>query len=149
MYCRGVKCDSAKKAVFMPVKWNDTNLLKLVGKSIEVKLGAIGALLETDIKRSLSTPGPTKTNPMQPASGVGESPHRRTGRLRRSITHEVDTVADDVVRVGTNVEYGFWLEKGTSGFPSRNIPPLAPRPFLRPAIDEADNKIAFIWGRPL
>lgn len=30
---------------------------------------------------------------------------------------------------------GYWLEFGTKGSPARNIPPLRPRPFMRPAWD--------------
>ena len=45
-----------------------------------------------------------------------------TGRLRNSITHETD---NDSVYIGTNVEYGKYVELGTSK--------RRPHPFLRPA----------------
>lgn len=46
-----------------------------------------------------------------------------TGRLRGSISHAID--GDDVY-IGTNVEYGPYVELGTSK--------MAPRPFLHDAI---------------
>lgn len=46
-----------------------------------------------------------------------------TGRLRASISHAID--GDDVY-IGTNVEYGPYVELGTSK--------MAPRPFLHDAI---------------
>lgn len=48
-----------------------------------------------------------------------------TGRLRGSITHAVD---DDAAYIGTNVEYGKYVECGTSR--------MGPRPYLRPAIED-------------
>lgn len=50
-----------------------------------------------------------------------------TGRLRNSITHQVDA-GDDSVYIGTNVEYGPYVELGTST--------QAAQPFLRPAAEE-------------
>ena len=47
-----------------------------------------------------------------------------TGRLRGSITHEVDK-GEAAVYIGTNVEYGKYVERGTSR--SRK------QPFLQPA----------------
>ena len=47
-----------------------------------------------------------------------------TGRLRGSISHAVD---GNTVYIGTNVEYAPYVELGTSR--------MAPRPFLRNAID--------------
>lgn len=47
-----------------------------------------------------------------------------TGRLRGSITHAVD---DDSAIVGTDVEYGVYVEMGTYK--------MASRPFLRNAIE--------------
>lgn len=52
-----------------------------------------------------------------------------TGRLRNSITH---VEGDDCVYIGTNVEYGKYVELGTKNH--------KPQPFLRPAAqDHADE----------
>lgn len=48
-----------------------------------------------------------------------------TGNLRRNIEHGVD--GDDTAYVGTNVEYGKYVEYGTSK--------MAPRPFLKRAVE--------------
>ena len=56
-----------------------------------------------------------------------ESPYYvRTGRLRNSITHEVET-SEKAVYVGSNVEYAPYVELGTYR--------MAPRPFIEPAIE--------------
>ena len=48
-----------------------------------------------------------------------------TGRLRGSITHAVD---DNAAYIGTNVEYGAYVELGTSK--------MRARPYLRTAIED-------------
>lgn len=50
-----------------------------------------------------------------------------TGRLRNSITHAVD-MDEEAVYIGTNVEYGTWVENGSSK--------RKPKPFLKPAATE-------------
>jgi HK97 gp10 family phage protein len=65
------------------------------------------------------------------ASEPGEPPRVQTGRLRSSITHRMESETEALV--GTNVEYGFWLEFGTSRMPKH--------PFLIPAFDESKEKI--------
>jgi len=88
-------------------------------------------------------------------STPGEPPRVQTGTLRRSITYELHPVLP-IARVGTNVEYGKWLEIGVRGgkvivpknakmlswigkdgkrrFAKRVVQgPIAPRPFMRPA----------------
>jgi len=65
-------------------------------------------------------------------SAPGEPPHKQTGRLRASVTHEVDK-GEMTARVGTNVKYGLYLELGTSK--------MAPRPWLRRALAETAAKI--------
>lgn len=73
-----------------------------------------------------------------------------TGRLRNSISHQVD---DETVYVGTNVEYAPFLEFGTGKFAESGGRPtpwsyqdskgewhttngMKPQPYLRPAIDD-------------
>ena len=54
-----------------------------------------------------------------------------TGRLRNSITNAIDT-EEDAVYIGTNVEYGPYVELGTSR--------RHPHPYLKPAAaDHADE----------
>ena len=52
-----------------------------------------------------------------------------TGNLRRNIEHGVD---DDTAYVGTNVEYGKYVEYGTSRMP--------PRPFLKQAVQNHQDE---------
>lgn len=55
----------------------------------------------------------------------------RTGALRNSIATE--RVDEKTVRVGPGVEYGVWVELGTSR--------MVARPYLFPAVDEVVNSI--------
>lgn len=78
--------------------------------------------------------GPTKSNPAAPPSAPGEPPHVRTATLTRSIDSETfERGGTFFGRIGTNVKYGFWLEGGTRK--------MAPRPYLRPALDSQLPKI--------
>ena len=57
-----------------------------------------------------------------------------TGILRKRLTHEVDTSAQ-AVQIGTNVEYGKYVEYGTSR--------MAAQPYLQPAVyDNLDEYAA-------
>ena len=57
-------------------------------------------------------------------------PQVQTGRLRSSITHNVNP---GEVEIGTNTVYGKYLEFGTSKMP--------PYPWLFPAVEESRNDI--------
>lgn len=62
------------------------------------------------------------------ASAPGEPPAVRTGMLRNSIKYTVHGVGLSVKGVvGTGLQYGEWLETGTSK--------MAPRPFLGPTFE--------------
>ena len=75
-------------------------------------------------------------------SAPGEPPHVQTGRLRASITHDI--AADGLSgRVGTNVKYGLYLEKGA---PSIN---LQARPWLLRALMEKRTTVERILTAPL
>jgi phage gpG-like protein len=69
-------------------------------------------------------------------SAPGEPPRKQTGRLRASVTSEVDEGALEA-RVGTNVPYGKFLELGTAG---RTFG-ILPRPWLRRALAEVQGQI--------
>jgi len=79
-------------------------------------------ICEREAKTSMKGGGKPHT-PSRP----GKPPHVDTGRLRASITYEIDRSLFSIIgRVGTNVEYGRYLELGTSR--------MSPRPWLRPAL---------------
>lgn len=73
-------------------------------------------------------------NPSDP----GEPPHLQTGRLRASVAKAVEGL---VGRVGTNVDYGRWLELGTAE--------VAARPWLRRALVESAPAIRAILSAPM
>jgi phage gpG-like protein len=75
------------------------------------------------------------SNPSKP----GEPPHKQTGRLRASVTHEVDE-STMTARVGTNLLYGLALELGSKLG-------LAPRPWLRRALAETRSQILAALAR--
>lgn len=67
-------------------------------------------------------------------SEPGEPPRKQTGRLRGSVTYEVDDKSV-VGRVGTNVKYGKALELGTKKG-------ILPRPWLRRALAEMQAQVS-------
>lgn len=68
-------------------------------------------------------------------SSPGEPPHLQTGQLRMSVTYEVDTESNPMEgRVGTNLDYGKFLELGTKRG-------LKPRPWLLRAALEMRNRV--------
>lgn len=73
-------------------------------------------------------------------SSPGEPPHKQYGHLRRSVATEVDS-ATLVGRVGTNLNYGRWLELGTRL--------MAARPWLRRALRENQARIKSILAEPM
>lgn len=89
---------------------NTEQFLEYLDKAIVNGLTAIGMTAEGHAKRKIT-----------------DYPAVDTGRLRNSITFEVDK-KEPAVYIGTNVEYGPYVELGTSKMP--------PRPFLKPAATE-------------
>ena len=63
-----------------------------------------------------------------------EPPRVQTGRARASITHRLLKDADGVsAEIGTNVEYAYDLEHGTSK--------TYPHPFMAPALAQNENEV--------
>ena len=93
-------------------------VLEALGELLGQAMIAIGMTAESNAKQEI-----TKAVYDTPESKSG---YVRTGRLRNSITYGVDT-AEPAVYIGTNVEYGPFVELGTSK--------MAARPFLKPAVE--------------
>lgn len=66
------------------------------------------------------------------ASAPGEAPASDTGNLAKNIYVQYDPEAMSATVIA-NTPYAAALEYGSRGVPSKNIPPLQPRPFMRPA----------------
>lgn len=80
-------------------------------------LANVGVKLETQMKVNVTGGGPT-----------GQGPKVDTGRLRASMTWQVDGDAAGLyVDAGTNVPYGRYLEQGTDR--------MRPYPWAQPALD--------------
>lgn len=113
-------------------------------KHVKNQLQKAAVYLTAQVKKNLnqtgnpvrSSSGPTyrNENPSQP----GEFPHKMLGDLQRSIAWEM--MSESEARIGTNVEYGKYLELGTTN--------MAPRPFLRRTIDEESQKVKEILSKP-
>lgn len=101
-------------------------------------LDAVGIEAVNVVKVKLSQPGTGRTYKRRGiehrASAPGQPPAVDTGRLRSSYTYETGSDGqDDVVIVGTDVDYAPPLEFGTSR--------MAARPHLRPAVEEVRPQI--------
>jgi HK97 gp10 family phage protein len=103
--------------------------LDVATNEIEKAIAAGAIAIQREAKRLVNqNAGPTKTAPRRPSSAPGQPPHKRTGTLGRSIDSEtIRRFPNFTGRIGTNINYGRWLELGTRR--------MKPRPYLRPALD--------------
>lgn len=110
------------------IKWNGAEFTSQLAKSNAQRLTRACIYLANKVKENISEPSNHGDTPSAP----GEPPHKDTGRLRSSISYEVDA-QEMKGRVGTNVTYGKFLELGTES--------LAARPFLRSTLAEETSAI--------
>lgn len=100
-------------------------------------LSAAASVVTTKAKRLLSVAGTGRVRGKKAGPVVhapkGEPPYKQTGRLRASMTYEVDPETL-VARIGTNVEYSRRLE-------------LLDHPFLRRALDETRPEVDAIVAK--
>jgi len=74
-----------------------------------------------------------------------QTPHVDTGRLRSSITHEIEGLTG---RVGSNVEYARRIELGFVGVDSLGRKfNQKPYPYLRPALHKNEKKILALFKK--
>lgn len=104
------------------------NAMKIVKSELAAQLHTLGKAVEETAKNSMRDGG----TPHVPSS-PGEPPRIDTKKLHESIKTETQQDGNTIqTRVGTNVDYGRYLELGT-----RHI---LPRPWLRPALNAVARK---------
>lgn len=127
----------------------DAKLFKHLGENLD----RAAHFLKAKVKEKINRRQPRQRYPKVPNSNAesvsykglapsnpGEPPKQLTSQLIRSISHETDK-QELTARVGTNLDYGFFLEFGTTD--------MEARPYLRPAFNENKKKIADIINKPL
>lgn len=122
-----------------------------------IKLGAL--FFEAEIKKELSKPGTGRARKVKGikggrggsnrASAPGEPPAVDFGRLRSSITHEIEKeFLSFVAKVGTNVEYAKILEFG--GHAGRGgVTFIAARPYMLPTLIRIRPQLISIFQKAL
>lgn len=99
-------------------RWNEHNLTELLH-------GTHGPVIRDLVRRGILVEASAK----QHASGR-PGPNVQSGRLRASITWRLgEDAASPYVDIGTNVEYGGFVEEGTRYMPAY--------PYLRPGLEAA------------
>lgn len=114
--------------------WRGRELTQQLRKEIEGRLAEAGEVVASKVRRNIST-----SSRSQGRSNPAGMPHADTGRLRNSVTYEVDKQAL-TVKIGTNVEYAPFLELGTLH--------MDERPFLIPTAEDMRDDVRDIFKRP-
>ncbi len=95
-------------------------------------LGHAGAIVRKEAVGGFKQAGPNEN------SKPYEPPLSQTGNLRRSIRFKV---TDDQVDIFPGRRYGHILEAGAGN--------MAPRPFMKPALDRSLDRIPVLWTQSL
>lgn len=132
------------------IKWYGNLVMAEVDSGMKRNMTAAVIYLSNMIKADISQPGTLrystgkgrkqKTIYNFTHSAPGNPPYKQTGRLRASIAWEVEGMLGHVIgRVGTNVQYGLYLEKGTRK--------MSPRPFLERNLNKHAGIVGLILTR--
>lgn len=114
-------------------KWSGGSIPWVVRRAVAEGMGRAAEHVKRTMRRLINVPYP-------PASLPGESPHRRTGNLRRSINIWLNKQTLQVWVGPTDAaNYGIYLEYGTKR--------MAPRPFMFKALKQEGTKVKNIMQR--
>ena len=127
----------------MAVEWYGDNFIAFLTGQLSKNLELAAIHLVEKIKQALNRTQPYARSKGkkgvwykgQDPSKPGESPKKIRGDLQRSIAYAMSADRKEAY-VGTNIDYGFYLEVGTSR--------VAPRPFLRSTLLAEQATIAKI-----
>lgn len=110
------------------INWHGDKVKQAVNSKAVQNIERACIFVENEVKKAISIGSNKGATPSAP----GEPPHKDTGRLRASISHQVDAT-NLKGRVGTNVKYGKFLELGTKR--------MKKRPFLVPTVAKNQTRI--------
>ena len=136
------------------IDWNDRAFTKKVKAILGSRLAGSAELLRKqvllNIKKAFQEGGEeTRYGPKREGtpSKPGEPPKADLGLLRQSIFADVDK-KQLTAEVGTTVKYGRALELGKKK-KGKRVAFMAPRPYLRPALEEVAPRIEKFMNRPI
>ena len=105
----------------MALMWHGDEAIRRVNGTMVQRLQGAAMYVRGEARKNISVGQPTRlTHPVAGGSrrvglepsAPGEYPKKVTGQLRQSVSWEVDEKRL-TARVGTNLDYGMWLELGT------------------------------------
>ena len=108
--------------------WNGPEVTQLVESVLAGRIDKAANEVAAETRRLLDLPKPPG---LHIHSRPGQAPARLTGALEQSILVEPQGPLSQTV--GTDLDYGRWLETGTAR--------MAPRPFLTRALEESLDSI--------
>jgi HK97 gp10 family phage protein len=124
----------------MPVKWYGKKIMDEALQQMEKNLEHVGVVLSGEMRASINRSPASgrvykRRGIVHRASAPGEPPATDRGTLSASIDYKVERTGryKRLVRVGTQLKYGKWLEYGTVR--------IKPRPFARPALKKYEKKL--------
>ena len=127
----------------MTIEWQGDDFIRGLEKQLGDNLEKAAIYLKDKVKQAVNRSQPYERYVGEAGvyyhgeepSAPGDPPKKITGTLQRSIAHEMSPDRKQAF-VGSNMEYAFYLELGTSK--------MAARPFLRSTLMAERDKIAKI-----
>ena len=118
------------------ITWREKPFKIAITSTLDKRIASAMILLRSELKRVLSTPYP-------PASRPGHPPHKRTGKLRKSVQYRKDR-KKNTYEIGAfkDAEYGWYLEKGVRN--EDGSWKIAPRPWLVKTMLRMKRQMALI-----
>lgn len=125
------------------IDWRGDEVLAEVDGMVSQRLNAAAVMVVAEAQASLARPKSGKPGPKRRRSAPGEAPANQLETLRNSISSDAP---DQLTRrVGTNLDYGLYLELGAYNPKTGAI--LYPRPWLEVALWACADKIKRMFRR--
>jgi len=119
------------------IDWRGDQVLADVGGMVSERLDSAAIIVVAKAKKSMRDPKSGVAGPKRTRSAAGEAPASQLDTLRNSIGRDAPNATTR--RVGTNLDYGLFLEVGTKT--------IRPRPWLEVALWASADKIKRLFKK--